>query len=184
MYRPAGAGAPSLICASKSWPWSTRKSPFGYVGDQNVDAGGHQLFADEWALWWDENKGSIEQGSLFPNYIDIGEKLAEDLAKSFPVDMAILKALKQSSLALDLYAWATSKVYGMKSATAIPWTSMHAQFGSNYAGPRGVRDFRAKAVKHLGTIKALYPDFRYELPRGRILILPSNPSVLPMPPRD
>ena len=48
----------------------------------------------EWALWWDENKGSIEQGSLFPNYIDISEKLGEDLAKSFPVDMAILRALK------------------------------------------------------------------------------------------
>ena len=121
---------------------------------------------------------------MFPNYIDISEKLAEDLAKSFPVDMAILKALKQSSLALDLYAWATSKVYGMKSATAIPWTSMHAQFGRAYTGPHGVRDFRAKAVKHLRTIKSLYPDFRYELTRGRILILPSNPSVLPMPPRD
>ena len=160
------------------------KIAFGYAGDENFDAGGHQLFADEWALWWDENKGSIEQGSLFPNYIDISEKLAEDLAKSFPVDMAILKALKQSSLALDLYAWATSKVYGLKSATAIPWTSMHAQFGSAYTGPHGVRDFRAKAVKHLRTIKALYPDFRYELTRGRILILPSNPSVLPMPPRD
>ncbi len=46
---------------------------------------------------------------MFPNYIDIGEKLAEDLAKSFPVDMAILKALKQSSLALDLYAWGNLK---------------------------------------------------------------------------
>ena len=66
------------------------KIAFGYAGDENVDAGGHQLFADEWALWWDENKGSIEQGSLFPNYIYIGEKLAEDFAKSFPVDMAIL----------------------------------------------------------------------------------------------
>ena len=160
------------------------KLAFGYAGNENVDAGGHQLFADEWALWWDENKGSIEQGSLFPNYIDIGEKLAEDMAESFPVDMAILKALKQSSLALDIYAWATSRVYGMKSATAIPWTSMHAQFGSGYAGPHGVRDFRAKAVKYLSIIRALYPDFRYELPRGRILILPSNPSVLPRPPRD
>ena len=76
------------------------------------------------------------------------------------------------------------KGLGMKSATAIPWTSMHAQFGSAYTGPHGVRDFRAKAVKHLLTIKALYPDFLYELTRGRILILPSNPSVLPMPPRD
>ena len=160
------------------------KIAFGYAGDENVDAGGHQLFADEWALWWDENKGSIEQGSLFPNYIYIGEKLAEDFSKSFPVDMAILMALKQSSLALDLYAWATSKVYGMKNAIAIPWTSMHAQFGSDYSGPHGVRDFRAKAVKYLRTIKALYPDFRYELPRGRLLVLPSNPSVLPMPSRD
>ena len=136
------------------------KIAFGYAGDEEIDAGGHQLFADRWSLWWDTGGGTIEQGTLFPNYIDISEKLFEDLARSFPVDMKILQALKQSSLALDLYAFATAKVYGMKSTTAISWKAMHAQFSGDYSS---IYDFRKKALKHLRVIRTLYPDFKYTL---------------------
>ena len=157
------------------------KIAFGYAGDEEIEAGGHQLFADRWSLWWDTGGGTIEQGTLFPNYIDISEKLFEDLARSFPVDMKILQALKQSSLALDLYAFATAKVYGMKSTTAISWKAMHAQFSGDYSS---IYDFRKKALKHLRVIRTLYPDFKYTLERGRIIIWPSRTSVIPMTKRD
>ena len=96
-YRTGRGRAPKLGLVPTGGRWGTitnlrkqivalvnAKIAFGYTGNENVDVGGHQLFADEWALWWDENKGSIEQGSLFPNYIDIGEKLAEDIAINRP----------------------------------------------------------------------------------------------------
>lgn len=151
------------------------KIAFGYAGAEDVDAGGHQLFADKWSLWWNAD---AEQGSLFPSYIDLSERLFEDMTKAFPVDMAILRALKQSSLGLDLYAFATYKAFTLKSATAISWTSLHAQFGESYGD---VRNFRRKALDQLRVIHALYPDFKYTLERGRIIVWPSKTSVLPMP---
>lgn len=153
------------------------KIAFGYAGPDQVDAGGHQLFADKWSLWWTAGTAA-EQGSLFPSFIDVSEPLFEDLAKSFPVDLAILRALKQSSLALDLYAFATYKAFTLKSATAISWSALHAQFGASYAD---VRNFRRKVLEHLRVIHALYPDFKYTLDRGRLVVWPSKTSVLPMP---
>ena len=74
------------------------KIAFGYAGDEEIEAGGHQLFADRWSLWWDTGGGTIEQGTPFPNYIDISETLFEDLARSFPVDMKILQRNVSTSL--------------------------------------------------------------------------------------
>lgn len=154
------------------------KIAFGYTGAADADVGGHQLFADAWSLWW--NTGATDQRNLFPSFIDISEPLFEDLSKSFPVDMAILRALKQSSLALDLYAFATSKAFTLKSTTAISWTGLHAQFGGSFTD---VRDFRRKALLHLRRIQTLYPDFKFTLERGRIILWPSKTSVLPLKPR-
>jgi len=166
--------------------------------------GGNEVFARRYELWWasaralPENvipirsKTSVSidpnQTSLFENYVTLGEGLYEEMLKAFPCDMRILRTIKQSSLALDLYAWATSKVYGMKSATRIPWKAMHAQFGSEYNSSsdpgRNVDRFRKEALKHFKVIKALYPDFKYSLERGRIVVWPSRTSVLPMPKRS
>jgi hypothetical protein len=88
--------------------------------------------------------------------------------------MRILRKIKQSSLALDLYAWATYKVFNLRSSTAISWKSMHKQFGSEYGE---VDEFRRKALIYLKRIKGLYPDFDYDTERGRIIIKPSKTSV-------
>ena len=143
------------------------------------------IFARRYELWWTDTRTRSEnvavdhisrspvdadQGFLFENSVTLSEGLYEEMLKAFPCDMRILRAVKRSSLALDLYAWGTSKVFNMKSATAIPWKAMHAQFGGGY---NTVDDFRTEALKHLRTIKALYPDFKYTLERGRIIIRPS-----------
>lgn len=149
---------------------------FGYSGELPIDAGGNQIFADRYALWWDH---VADQGTLFPNYVELSEPLFEELLEhAVPCDIRILKALKQSSLALDLYIWATYRVFRLNSATAISWKALHSQFGSEYAA---VKDFRRKALKHLKTINVLYPEFKYTLERGRIVVWPSKTSVLPMP---
>ena len=152
------------------------KIAFGYGGSQ-ADTGGHQFFAEHWHLWWNVGTDAA-QTNLFPSYIDLSPQIYEDMRKAFPVDMRILREMKQSSLALDLYAFATYKVFKMKSATAISWKAMHSQFGSGY---KSVDRFRTKALEHLRVIKALYPDFKYTLDRGRIVIWPSRTSVLPIP---
>ncbi len=152
------------------------KLAFGYAGTEDVDAGGNQLFADKYVLWW--NTGPADQTNLFPSYIELSQPLYEEIIEhAFPCDMRILRELKQSSLGLDLYAWGTYKVFNLKSASAVSWKSLHAQFGTGYSD---VRNFRRVALKQLAIIKALYPDFKYTLERGRIVIWPSHTSVLPI----
>lgn len=155
------------------------KIAFGYQGDEPVDAGGQQLFADRYALWWDAGE---DQGALWPNYVRLSEPMfSEILEHAVPVDMRILRAIKQSSLALDLYAWTTYKVFRMGSATRISWKALHAQFGSEYAR---VCDFRVKALRHLRAIKALYPDLKFTTERGRLVLWPSRTSVVYLPPKE
>ncbi len=125
---------------------------FGY-GHNDGEMGGNEVFARRYELWWADTRTQPEnvaadghgrapinpdQGFLFENSVTLGEGLYEEMLKAFPCDMRILRAVKQSSLALDLYAWGTSKVFNMKSKTAISWKALHAQFGSERgAGRRG-----------------------------------------------
>lgn len=153
------------------------KIAFGYAGKEDVDAGGNQLFADRYVLWW--NTGPADQGNLFPSYIELSGPLYEEIVEhAVPCDMRILRELKQSSLGLDLYAWVNYRVFNLKRATHISWKSLHAQFGTGY---KRVDRFREEALHHLLNIKALYPDLKYTLERGRIVIWPSRTTVVSMP---
>ena len=74
--------------------------------------------------------------------------------------MRALKALKRSPLALDLYAWATHKSYSVArkgKSQFIPWVSLAAQFGSDYASHV---DSKRKAKAALRKIEAVYPALK------------------------
>ena len=61
-------------------------------------------------LWWDFT--SPEQADLFGSWIELGEEFYDAIITSpVPLDKRALNALKQSPLALDLYAWATYKTF-------------------------------------------------------------------------
>jgi hypothetical protein len=55
-------------------------------------------------FWWSVRDPS--QAALWGSWIELGEKFFEAItAAPVPLDMRVLKALKRSPLALDLYAW-------------------------------------------------------------------------------
>ena len=61
-------------------------------------------------LWWDLKNPS--QATLWESWIELGEDFYNALITApIPVDMRALRGLKNSSLALDLYTWATYKTY-------------------------------------------------------------------------
>ncbi len=56
-----------------------------------------------------------------------------------------VRVLKQSPLALDLYAWATRRVSYLERPTLISWDALRRSFGSGYSEtPQGRACFRAK----------------------------------------
>ena len=62
-----------------------------------------------------------------------------------PLNMNILKALKRSSLGIDLYLWMTYRTFTLKRPLRLSWARLYGQFGSDPSKasvPRPVDDFR------------------------------------------
>jgi hypothetical protein len=132
-------------------------------------------------LWWDFK--SPEQGGLFDSWIELGEDFFNAImAAPVPVDLRILRALKRSPLALDLYAWATYKTFSVTRLgedQLIPWAALQRQLGGDYGRERA---FREAVRKSLRKIKTLYPGLKITEAAGDdsgLVVAPGTPSVLP-----
>jgi hypothetical protein len=84
--------------------------------------------------------------------------------------MRAIKALKKSPMALDIYTWLTYRVSYLKKPTAIPWTSLAMQFGSNYSR---LTDFKMAFMSELKKVSVVFNGVQLEtLPNG-LLVKPS-----------
>lgn len=127
-------------------------------------------------IWWSEKQP--DQQTLWQNWIQLGDDFFNAITSSpVPVDMRILKALKRSPLALDLYAWATYTAYQTQQteqSRSVSWELLHEQFGAEY---KTLKEFSRKAWKALRKIQAVYPNLSIERVHGGIIVLPSKPSI-------
>lgn len=132
--------------------------------------------ASEGELWW--NIKNPNQSSLFCSWIELSDKFYDAIVSApVPVDMRILKALKRSPLALDLYAWATYAAYQTqknKKERSVSWEWLHKQFGAEYGK---IDEFARNSWNALIKVQAVYPELNIERIRGGILVLPSKPSI-------
>jgi hypothetical protein len=129
--------------------------------------------AKEAALWWDDQKP--DQAGLWQSTVTLGERLYEEImAAPVPVDARILREIKQSSLALDLYAWLTYRVSYLTEPVGISWEQLHSQLGADYTDPK---NFARKVRSELKRIGTLWPSLNYSTPRGRLVLGPCEPSV-------
>lgn len=132
--------------------------------------------APKGVLWWDEKQP--QQNTLWGSWIQLGEDFFHAITTSpVPVDLRALKGLKNSPLALDLYAWATYTAYQTQQGgkeRSISWELMHEQFGAEY---NNVKEFARNAWRSLLKVQLVYPELNIERVRGGIKVLPSNPSI-------
>jgi hypothetical protein len=147
-------------------------------GDRGRSRGGNIIVADEWDLWWDPRQPS-EQGTLFQSWVKLSERFYQQVTeRPVPIDLRAIRALKKSPLALDLYAWATYRMSYLGQRMEIPWESLQAQFGAEYAGTaQGRRDFKRKLVLALRKVSTVYPDLRARQGDRGLILLPSRPHV-------
>lgn len=74
--------------------------------EQKVSTGGR--FAPKTVLWWAYR--APNQDTLWQSWILLGEELFNEIiAHPVPLDRRILKAMRRSSLGLDLYMWLPTK---------------------------------------------------------------------------
>jgi hypothetical protein len=139
--------------------------------------------APQGELWWDPI--APEQPALWGSWIELGEAFHEAIvAAPVPVDLRALQALKNSPLALDLYAWATYKTYSVnrsgKLAQNVPWRSLQKQLGCDYSNPR---HFKAAAREAIRKVQVVFPGFRvdeYRDNQGRgLVVMKGTTAVAP-----
>ena len=128
-------------------------------------------------LWWSPKRP--DQAAIFESVVVLGERFFKSVVeRPVPIDMRVLKALKRSPLGLDLYTWLTYRVSYMRQTTAISWTDLHLQFGADYAD---VKNFARNCRRELSKIGLVWPELRYETPRGRLVLHPTSPHVPKLP---
>jgi Plasmid encoded RepA protein len=139
------------------------------------------LIADEHQLWWDPKQP--EQQTLWESTITLGERFFQELVDHpVPLDLRALRALRQSPLALDIYAWLTYRMHALPKPVVIPWVALETQFGADYGA---TRDFRRKFLRRLKDVLAVYSRAKVtEIPGQGIRLSPSPTSVVaPVSPR-
>lgn len=128
---------------------------------------------DKTYLWWDPK--NPDQVSLWKSAIVLGKEFFDEIiTRPVPVDFRALKALKGSPLLLDIYTWLTYRVSYLGKPTVIPWESLAAQFGSNYAR---IEDFKANMKRCLKKVLIVYSDANVEPTKTGLLLKPSRTSV-------
>jgi Plasmid encoded RepA protein len=129
-------------------------------------------------LWW--NTHHPEQIAMWDSWVLLGEFFYESLLNSVPLDMRALRALKNSPLALDLYAWACYKAYLIiqkkQGPQFVAWSSLKEQFGTEYAT---VHDFQRKASAALRKVEAVYPGLTIRKARGGFTVHATRLAVPP-----
>ena len=137
--------------------------------------------ADRTELWW--NPKHPDAPTLWDSKIELGEKFFNEIIRHpVPLDINILKALKRSSLGLDLYLWLTYRTFSLNQPIQLSWKRLYRQFGANQskANDRVTTDnFRKDCLRELIKIKTAWPSLSYSTTKGGLILSSSTPSIAP-----
>jgi len=135
-------------------------------------------------LFWD-GQDPLKQPTIFESAVELSEPFYRLLTNNpFPLDWRILKELKQSPMALDLYMWLTHRMSYLQNPVAIRWETLSKQLGADI---KDIHSFRQQVRKHLRVIKTVWKDLKIEdsesdalrLITGKSLTTPK--ALLPKP---
>ncbi|PPU05221.1 replication protein [Xanthomonas arboricola pv. corylina] len=119
------------------------------------------------------------QRSLWPGQLILSRSYYETLRESaVPLDNRALQALKGSSLSLDLYAMLAHRLHRIEGRSLqLYWHQVKDQFGQEYQGVNGAKDFKRKFLTALRDVQAVYPQARVKQIDGGLLLQASPPPI-------
>ena len=131
-------------------------------------------------LWW--NPRRPDEPVFWNSTIELGEKFfAEIIDRPLPIDLNVLRAMKRSSLGLDIYLWLTYRLFRLNGPMRLTWRQLHWQFGANPGKTDKVTilNFRKKVLRELGKLKNAWPGLDYRIPRGYLELRPTAARIPP-----
>lgn len=136
---------------------------------------------------WFSHRDATDIDGLFPSTVTLsGELFGSIIERGIPVNLdgwRAIQATSKSPLALDVYVWLCSRLYGLRGVARPTWPQLQAQFGSQ-AGPR---EFKRLFQGALDLALQHYPEARVRErldSRGRSIGLELRPSPPAVTPRD
>lgn len=143
--------------------------------DARGDLGEAMSVARRYALWWDPKSPEQTALALWTSSVTLSEDFFEEITRHpIPVDLAALRTLKRSPMALDIYAWLTYRMSYLRKPATVPWELLGLQFGSEYTRPRAFREYFIRA---LGRVVTVYPAARVKPTEAGLLLAPSPTSI-------
>lgn len=127
-------------------------------------------------LWWESD--NPYQDSLWESTIVLDEDFYRAITSSpVPVSLRILRQLKRSPLALDLYGWVNYRTYHANAKgkpITIPLRSIHEQLGGSYAVER---EFNRKFRQAMAKVIEAQPGLNVEFHDGAVTIHPGQTAI-------
>jgi hypothetical protein len=144
---------------------------FQYEGDSVEVSSGFRI-ASKLILFWDPKMP--KQSALWESTITLTQEFYDEIIeRPVPINMRALSALKDSSLALDIYCWLTYRMSYLKNPIEVPWELLAMQFGSDYKDPR---DFKKNFLKQLKKVSVVY-EMKAEAGDRGLILKPSKPHI-------
>jgi hypothetical protein len=119
--------------------------------------------------------GAEGQGTLFVETARLSESFFQQLRQhAVPLDESAIRAIHNSSMALDVYCWLAYRLHALTAPKAITWAALAGQFG---AGIKLRKHFKPAFTEGLGLAQAVYRDARIEVTETGVILKPSPPPV-------
>ena len=139
----------------------------------------NSLIARRTEFWW--NPKRPDESTLWESKIELSEDFFNEIIRyPVPLDMNAIKALKRSSLGLDLYLWLVYRTFPLREPLRLSWRQVYRQFGVNPARANDrvtVRNFQRKVLRELKKIKIAWPGLNYSTAPGLLILHPSIPTI-------
>lgn len=126
------------------------------------------------SLWWSKKEESGQEG-LWSSEVRLTQEFFQSIKNApVPVDLGAIRALGGSSLRIDMYMWATYRMFYLRRPTRIKWEDLSNQFGAQYGR---VRAFKAAFIKELQAVQIVYPQLNAEVHPDYLILRPSLTHV-------
>lgn len=134
-----------------------------------------QAVSEAQSWWVTQNCEATWQTDLILNY----DFFNEIINSPIPIDLRAIHALKNSSLAIDIYCWLTYRMFTLRRNTFIPWDKLFLQFGSGYANtPSGRYAFKKKFIEQLKKVELLYNKLKLSVENDGLTLSRSLPHIM------
>lgn len=144
------------------------------------ETGGHGVateffqIAKSLQLWFPSKEAEGQEG-LWSSEVTLGREFYDSINSApVPVDLSAIRALGGSSLRIDMYIWATYRMYYLRRPTRIKWADLSNQFGAQYGRARA---FKAAFIKELAAVQIVYPALNAEVTQDYLILRPSLTHV-------